>query len=73
VLVPELFVTVNVTVYFPGIKYVVDGFFKVDVAPFPKFQNQAVGFPVETSVKLTTRGEQPEAGAAVKIADGACA
>ena len=51
----------------------VDGFFKVDVAPFPKSQSQTVGLPVEASVKLTTSGEHPVTGAAVKPAVGACA
>ena len=51
----------------------VDGFFRVDVAPFPKSQNQMVGFPDDESKKLTTSGEQPEAVAAVKLATGACA
>lgn len=50
-----------------------EGFFKVDVAPLPKFQNQLMGFPVEASVKFTTNGEQPAAGVAVKLANGACA
>ena len=51
----------------------VEGFFKADIAPLPKSQNQAVGLPVEASEKLTTSGEQPAAGEAVKLACGACA
>ncbi len=50
-----------------------DGFFKVDVAPLPNSQNQMVGLPVDASVKLTTSGEQPVTGVAVKLAVGACA
>ena len=51
----------------------VEGFFKVEVAPLPKSQNQAVGAPVDASVKLTTSGEQPDACADVKFATGVCA
>ena len=45
-----------------------EGSFKVEVAPFPKSQNQLVGLPPDWSVKLTTSGEQPEVTAAVKLA-----
>ena len=51
----------------------VDVFFKVEVAPFPKSQSQTEGLPVEASVKLTTSGEQPDTGVAEKPAVGACA
>ena len=47
-----------------------DGFFKVEVAPFPKSQNQEVGLPAEPSLKLTTNGEHPDAEAVVKAAVG---
>jgi hypothetical protein len=57
----------------PGLKKVVDGFRNVDVAPFPKSQNQEVGLPVDRSWKFTTSGEHPEVMAAVKFALGACA
>ncbi|GAA4727928.1 hypothetical protein GCM10023229_00990 [Flavisolibacter ginsenosidimutans] len=50
-----------------------EGFFKVEVAPLPKSQNQVVGLPVDASEKLTTSGEQPDAGTAVKLAAGVCA
>ena len=51
----------------------VEGFFKVEVAPLPKSHAQTVGLPVDASVKLTTSGEHPVTGVAVKPATGACA
>lgn len=50
-----------------------EGFFSVEVAPLPKSQNQIVGLLREASEKLTTRGEHPETGVAVKLAVGAWA
>jgi hypothetical protein len=41
--------------------------------PFPKFQLQPVGPPVERSWKFTIRGEHPDSGDPVKFADGTCA
>ena len=73
VLEPLALVAVNVTVYVPGVKYVVEGFFKVDVEPLPKFHCHAVGLPVERSWKLMMMGAQPLVCAAVKFAVGVCA
>ena len=39
--------------------------------PSPKFQDQAVGFPVEESVKCTASGAWPLLGLALKLATGA--
>jgi hypothetical protein len=50
VFVPPAFVTVNVTVYVPGLMYVVDGFCNVEFVPLPRFQLQLVGEPVLRSV-----------------------
>lgn len=57
----EPFVTVKVTVLVPADAYVWLGCWIVLVAPSPKFQDQAVGPPVEASVNWTAC---PAAGAA---------
>jgi len=49
------------------------GFWRVDVFPFPKFQFQNVGLPVDKSWKLTSRGEHPPERTDVKLATGFCA
>lgn len=59
VLLPLPFVAVSVTVYVPGVKYVVEGFCRVDVTPLPKFHCQLVGLPVDWSWKLMITGAQP--------------
>jgi hypothetical protein len=51
----------------------VDGFWSVDVAPFPKSQYQLVTPPLDSSLKLTTSGEHPSVIFAEKLAVGACA
>jgi hypothetical protein len=50
VLLPLPFVAVSVTVYTPGVIYVVEGFCSVDVLELPKFQLQLVGLLVLKSV-----------------------
>ena len=46
------------------------GFWVVALAPSPKLQLQAVGLPVERSVKSTERGAVPESGVPLKSAAG---
>jgi hypothetical protein len=72
VLLPLALVTVNVTVYCPGLKKLQLGFCPVtNVWPgTPKFQLHEVGFPVDKSVKCTTNGAHPAVVFAVKFADG---
>ena len=43
----------------------------VEVVPSPKSHSQAVGPPVDESVKTTFSGVDPERGAALKAATGA--
>jgi len=54
----------------PGVKYVTEGFRSTEVVVFPRSHFQLVGFPVERSEKLTTRGAHPEVGVAEKLASG---
>jgi hypothetical protein len=46
------------------------GFSKVLVLPSPKFQLHDAGFPVDSSVKVTSRGAVPDVGDAENIGTG---
>jgi metal-sulfur cluster biosynthetic enzyme len=65
---PELFVTVNVTVFDPAVVNVWLGFREVLVPPSPKFHCRDVGLPVDLSVKATDCPAAGEAGLYVKDA-----
>lgn len=67
---PAAFCTISLTVYWPGLKYVTEGVCRNEVVPFPRSQRQLVGFPVDKSVKVTTKGAHPEVGVALKFAVG---
>ena len=62
--VPPLVAT-SFTVYVPGVRYVPETSFKVEVVPLPKSQKYVVA-PVEVLVKCTTKGAQPEVASATK-------
>ena len=49
-----------------------DGCCAVDVPPSPKVHDQAVGDPVELSVKATVSGAMPAVGDPLKSATGGC-
>lgn len=68
-----VFLTMSVTVYVPGMLYVVDGFCTLENCPLPKSHVQELGLPVERSLKLTGNGPQPETTFAEKSATRACA
>ena len=74
VLFPNVFDTVNDTLYVPGVvKVTGDGNWLVLVCPFPKFQVQVVPLaPVllDVSVKVTVKGATPDVVEDVKDADG---
>ena len=55
----------------PAAAYVFDGFCAVDDVPSPNPHVQAVGPPVDVSVKVTASGADPEVGAPVNAATGA--
>ena len=67
-LVSPALATISFTVYWPGAKYVTAGFCKKETVPFPRSHFQLVGFPVELSVKFTSKGAQPDSGVAEKSA-----
>ena len=64
---------VSLTAYVPGVVYVNDGLRVVEsvVPSFWKSHSQAVGEPVETSVKSTRSGAVPVVGVPLKSAVGA--
>jgi hypothetical protein len=57
-------------VYLPVLLYACAGPLTVEDVPSPKFQDQEVGDPVLTSVKLTVNGAFPDVGEAEKAATG---
>jgi hypothetical protein len=59
---PDALVAVRVTVFDPAVVYVWLGFRVVEVAPSPKFQDHAVGVPVDVSVNVTDCPAAGEAG-----------
>ena len=69
--VPELFVTVRVTVFVPAVAYVWVGFWAVLVDPSPKLHDQAVGLPVDVSVNCTAWPAAGDSG--LKLNDAASA
>jgi Flp pilus assembly protein TadG len=70
---PVPFVAVRVTVFDPAVAKEWLGFCEVEVAPSPKFQDQAVGVPVDVSVNWTACPATGEAGVNVNEAASAAA
>ena len=70
-LAPLALLAVNVTVYVPAALYLTNGYWVVEVVPFPRFHAQDVGAPVEVSVRSTHMGAIPVVCVAVKLATGA--
>ena len=70
-LAPLALLAVNVTVYVPAALYLTNGYWVVEVVPFPRSHAQDVGGPVEVSVSSTHMGAIPVVGVAVKLATGA--
>ena len=60
VLLPALFVAINVTVKVPAVVKTCDGFLTVLTLPSPKFQLQDVGEFIDVSVNCTVSGVKPE-------------
>ena len=69
-LLPAVFVTVKLTVYFPAFVYLCTGFLSVEVLESPNSQNQEAGLLVLLSVNVAVSDAFPERGAAVKAATG---
>jgi len=70
---PAAFLTINFTVYVPGVEKLTVGFCADCNCPFPKSQVHVVGAFVERSLNVTVRGEHPETLSALKSATGAWA
>jgi hypothetical protein len=69
--IPRALLTLSVTVKFPVVAKVWTGFWRVLFAvPSPKLQDQAVGTPVDISVKVTARGAGPMLTLIAKRATG---
>ena len=69
-LLPAVFLTVKLTVYFPALAYLCTGFFSVEVVLSPKSQDQEVGLLVLLSANITVSDAFPERGDAEKAAAG---
>jgi len=68
---PAAFLTINFTVYVPGVEKLTVGFCADCNCPFPKSQVHVVGAFVERSLNVTVSGEHPETLSALKSATGA--
>jgi len=68
---PAAFLTINFTVYVPGVEKLTVGFCADCNCPLPKSHTHDVGLFVERSLKVTVSGEHPETLLALKSATGA--
>lgn len=69
-LLPAVFFTVKLMVYFPALVYFCEGFLAVDVVLSPKFHDHDVGLLILLSVNFTVIGAFSEIGDAEKAATG---